>query len=303
MAKKEPQDIELYRSYPIQLLIGDSFLDGNISFHKSNLYIHCYGNGISDIRINYSDIVWIEEPDVFSIGQKRINLCTRKSEVTSIYISRNIKVTEFLHANTRLAKEKPDVLSIDMNAMTDEKIRRQYFNGPIYLLSTVLIPLYFFLFISDIATGQGFLETIRELVISLWVPLVWIGPLSILSCLNRLFFGKVICVLTSKGLQHDKGFVPWDQITMIEYEIVLPRRSYLYTNQINSCFAHIHIKDAKDLLLIHAPYMLLQAVQKYNPDIKTRFTKHSINTIRFLVTTSVMFMGLAVMSAIFNERL
>lgn len=300
MTKKEPQNIELYSIYPIQLLMGNNFLDGSISFHKRNLYIHYYGANLSDKRINYSDIIWLEEPDVFTFGRKRINICTRKNEVIVLYISRNIKAIEFLLANTHLSKEKPFILSLDMNAINGQKIRRQFFNGPIYLLSSVLVPLYFFLLISDLATGHGFLETIRELIISLWVPFVWIGPLVILSFLNRSHFGRIICVLTPDGLQHDRGFIPWEQITMIEYEIVLPRRNYTYTNQINSCFAHIHVKDTKDLLLVQAPYMLLQAVQNYNPDIRTSFTKHSINTIRFFITVSILFMGISILIATFH---
>ena len=300
MFKKEPQDVEKYSLYFVKFLIGNNFLDGSISFHKSNLYINCHELKMSDKRINYSDITWIEEPDVFVIGQKRIDLFTKKNEIISIYYPRHLKVPEFLRSNTRFVKERPAILSLDMDAMTDEKIRRQYFNGPIYLLSTVLIPLYFFLLIADLATGHGFIATIRELITSLWVPLVWIGPLTILSYLNRSYFGKVICVLTPDGLQHDRGFIPWNQITKIEYEIVLPSRNISYTNRINSCFAHIHIKDEKDLLLIQAPYFLLKRVLKYNPDIQTGFTKHSMNTIRFLITASIFFMGLTILLATFQ---
>lgn len=94
---------------------------------------------MSDKRINYSDITWFEEPDVFAIGQKRVDLCTKQNEIFSIYYPRHLKVADFLRANTRLAKEKPAILTLDMDTMTGEKIRCQYFNAPIYGLSIVHI--------------------------------------------------------------------------------------------------------------------------------------------------------------------
>ena len=296
MAKKEPQNLERYINYYGQIFIHDNFFDVTISFHKSKLYLDCFRIKLPYTHINYSDIIWIEEPDVFSFGKKRIDLCTKKGDIVSLYYPSHIKVTEFLFANTQLAKEKPAFLTSSTEMMDGERIRRQYFNGPIYLLSGLYISLYLFLLITNLATGKGILETLHELIVSLWVPLVWLGPLSILSFLNRSHFGKIICTLNEKGLQHEKSFVSWEQITRIEYEIVLPSRSpSSYQNRIKSCYAYIYVEDGKDLLLTQAPYMLLKAAKKYNPDIKVGFTKHSINTLRFLATIPAIFLMLSLL--------
>ena len=150
MAKKPPQDVEKYTLYFGQILIYDNFFDVTISFHKSNLYLDCCRIKLPFTRINYSDIIWIEEPDVFSFGQKRIDLCIKKGDSISLYYPAHVKVKEFLLANTHLKKEKPEFLNVNTEIAEGVKIRRQYFNAPLYLFSGLFVSVYLFLLTADL---------------------------------------------------------------------------------------------------------------------------------------------------------
>lgn len=148
-----------------------------------------------------------------------------------------------------------------------KKIRRQYFNIPIYLILSI-----------DAALLSSWTAiTIQNPVINdrwefplflLTVSMVLLLPLVMLSVLNRFCFGKVICVLDGKGLHYESGFVEWKQITKAVYEPDLPGsvgHRIFCCNLL--CLTVRCFQKEKQIELDHAPFLLLRKVKKHCPGI------------------------------------
>ena len=167
--------------------------------------------------------------------------------------------------------------------MPGQKIRRQYFNIPIYFILSVdaaLLALW---------AGLGFQNP--EITLTYWLKisgillLVSAGlllPLGMLSVLNRFCFGKIICVLDKKGLHHDGGFVCWGDIKKAVYEPDFPckvgRRIHC-CNQL--CLTVKPFKKEIQIELDGAPFMTLREVKRRCPNSKCKISGWGI----FLIAT------------------
>ena len=160
-------------------------------------------------------------------------------------------------------------------------IRRQYFNWWIVLYSTILG----FLFVRVIFNNLNDIEKLwRQTMI---ISTEWIFLLSatlilpiVMSLLNRHFWGRPVCLLNNEGLFCNQQKIRWCEIARITFHPAAPSRTGILR------YAYVEI-TGKDLCVVlpHAPYHLLRAAKKYNPDIRTGVDRVSL-------------ISLAVMSAI-----
>ena len=153
------------------------------------------------------------------------------------------------------------------------KIRWQYFTAPLLILGIVAIWAPFIIFVLEFNAGNfDFSKWLSDgLWTSVWICFVFSVPFLILSPLNRRLFGKIVCVLTEDGIHHKDGFVRWNEIVKIEYEIDFPGgiiARYQY------CRAIIYTSK-EEIVIRHAPLFLLFKVKKQNPDVQTGVSKSS----------------------------
>ena len=155
-----------------------------------------------------------------------------------------------------------------------EKIRRQYFNIPIYLILSFSIPII-------ICTGFLLGQEHKIASTEWWYEIVAMGsvltmpllPLAILSLLNRFLFGEVICVLDHKGIHFDDGhsrFVHWSDIQRAIYEPDLPGRvgrTFRFSNNMLRIIAKPFKKEV-EIELDGAPFFLMRKMKKYCPKAK-----------------------------------
>ena len=168
-----------------------------------------------------------------------------------------------------------------LEQITGERIRRQYFNIPIYLILSFSTPILIDLFsaawkYSDSVTEDylSFLHALIILYLHILIPLV------ILSVLNRFCFGKVVCVLNKKGIYfYDNKviFIPWSSVKEITYA-----PSYPSTHRsVRSCYNSVKIatmpfKKIVITEIVQVPFYLLGKMKAYCPNAKYRIEKFDI---------------------------
>ena len=153
------------------------------------------------------------------------------------------------------------------------KIRRQYFTAPLLILGIVAIWAPFIIFALEFSAGNfNFSKWLSEVLwTGVWICFVFSVPFLILSPLNRRLFGKIVCVLNEDGIHYKDGFVRWNEIVKMEYEIDFPSgfiKHYRY------CRAIIYTSK-EEIVIQHAPLFLLSKVKKQNPDVQTGVSKSS----------------------------
>lgn len=283
----EKLPVEKYEHYWGRLHYeGDFCLEGFLSFHKSNLYFQPIDEEFKKIRVDYAEIIWCEErTNVF--GEIGIVIITnKKKEYHFISTHRDYQFVEFLQPLIKWAKKRPDNLSSEEVQTSGEKIRRQYFNMMIYLLIGLETPLFLILFFDELLKN-GLLIAFKEMGSALLVVGIWIIPLTILSILNRKHFGKIVCTMDEQGIYYRNELIPWNSIREIEYEIVLPSKRVM-TYRIRNCYAHV--KGKSNVIILSAPYYLLQRAKEYNPAIKVDFSKSSKSLLRLFCGAILIFM-------------
>ena len=124
-------------------------------------------------------------------------------------------------------------------------------------------------------------EWISSCWICVWVCFFFSIPCGILNILNRLYFGKIVCVLTEDGIHYNDGFIEWNRISKIEYIIDLPPRHRHDPKQ--RCRAVLYMEN-KTIVLLHAPRRILRSVKKLHPQTKTMLAIES----KWLIATFVL---------------
>lgn len=164
------------------------------------------------------------------------------------------------------------------------KIRRQFFNIPIYL---VLVVYTFFMSVfvamsikdNTLTSGQFLSFIFRFSAIAIAI----LFPLLILSILNRFCFGQVICVLNEKGLYYDDGWlccIPWSDIKAVAYEPDIPVKiGWRYECENKALITTKPFKKETVIELEHAPWMLIRKMKRYQPNAKYGFTKWGIGFV------------------------
>lgn len=165
-----------------------------------------------------------------------------------------------------------------LKEISGQKIRRQYFNIPIYLLLSMwaaIISGWFTASIVDQTVGSE--KWFEDALFLFALMAVLLLPLLLLSVVNRCCFGKVICVLNDRGLFYeDNGVhhIVWNDIKQILYEPdVTGKVGYRWLSGCNTAYVTIKPFQKKvEIELVHAPFSLLRKVKKHNPNVKCGFT-------------------------------
>ena len=153
---------------------------------------------------------------------------------------------------------------IDLATLPGKRLRMQFFTFPLVLIPGFFLILLYMLWIVMLLLGESSFSEMFMLTLSvalLCAPVVLLC--AALLVLNHYFFGRIICVLGKDGIAHKKGFIRWNRIKRIEYEIHLPRRhQYLW----EYCRAVI-FTGAGQIGIDHAPLCMLFFAHKLHPEI------------------------------------
>lgn len=172
----------------------------------------------------------------------------------------------------------------NLKEISGEKIRQQYFNLPIYILTFAVVSGVYSVAIFDlISLGKiDFPELGQNIMTGASIWLILSVPFVIFSVLNRSCFGKVICVLNEAGIYYKDGFIKWCDIDKVEYEIRIPGHSSKMND--NFCSAVLYTKG-KSTELLHAPLYILSRVKKHSPETDVKISKSS----RFILIVCLIF--------------
>jgi len=173
-----------------------------------------------------------------------------------------------------------------LREISGDKIRWQYFTGPILILLFCMIFVPYCIFVFSLSMGGFSLSKwLSDLLISVEVCLGFAIPFIILFLLNRRYFGKIICVINEDGIHYKNGIVKWEDITKVEYEIELPGGVVKKKNLF--CHSVIYTKKQK-ITLIHTPIFFISKVKKYKPSIDVGISKNSKWMIGFIIVLLVI---------------
>lgn len=167
------------------------------------------------------------------------------------------------------------------------KVRWQFFTVPfiMHLALMATIPIIFLI----VSIQQGtftFLKWTQEVINIVSVTLFLCTPWLILMFLNRFCFGKIICIITDKGIHTNEGFISFNDILKVEYEISNQKR-YVFSS--DRCNRALIYTNNGVITLIHAPLYMLSSIKKHKENIKTGFSKESKIRILLIVLVFIIF--------------
>jgi len=175
-----------------------------------------------------------------------------------------------------------------------KRIRRQYFNIPIYLVIQMDVTIICIIAAVQMQKGRAFLDWFGDIAFMLAFGAVIILPLAILSLLNRLYFGEIICVLDEKGIHYEEGeclrFIWYKDIKQVTYEPDIPFYSR-YTRHLSYNFACILSKPHKKEVVTElnsAPFHLLRHIKRHAPEANYSFTGWGWAAVLFMVFFPVL---------------
>lgn len=159
-----------------------------------------------------------------------------------------------------------------------ERLRRQYYNIPIYLILSIYSAIVAGSIV--VAAKEHTLGSVlqnADFLSLLAIGAVVLVPLLVLSILNRYCFGKLVCVLNKKGLYYEDGghirCIDWRDIIEVRYDPDVPTDIGRRFCSFNT--AHVTAKPFRKEIeheVIHAPFLLLRKMRKYAPNIRYGFS-------------------------------
>ena len=163
-----------------------------------------------------------------------------------------------------------------------ERLRRQYFNIPIYVILSIsfgILAVYIAFGIKEQTFGTA--QWAAELLTCAVISGVILLPFVILAVLNRFCLGEVVCVLNEKGLYYMDGdsrrCIDWRDIKKVLYEPDLPDKHWWRHRCFNT--AYVTAKPFKKEIeheVTHAPFALLRKMKRYAPNASYGFTKFGL---------------------------
>lgn len=186
-----------------------------------------------------------------------------------------------------------------------KKIRMQYFNLILFLLAFGLSLGFVLLAVEllknaglnlDVALSMDNKDTVSLVKFSV-EALKILAALLALSVLNRLFFGKTVCVANEEGLHLEKELVKWDTIESVHYVPTIPVRPLLLIADIPRYggFAHIEMKirtpegSVRSVNVEHFPYYGLRVIRKHSPDARVSVSRWVIYVPLFMLALIVFY--------------
>ena len=150
-----------------------------------------------------------------------------------------------------------------------KRLRRGYGSAALPVLGILALAIPYAIFVISLCTGRFEPSAWPStLWISVGICLGFSAPFLLLLGLSRCAFGRVICVLTPKGLRHPGGFLRWETIDRIEY--ALDSRPRFPGDARTVCRAVVFTRGGEHVVLRHAPFCLLSRARKYRRDLAVR---------------------------------
>lgn len=177
--------------------------------------------------------------------------------------------------------------------ITGTKLRRQYFNAPLWFVLPI-IPICIILIAMVLIRHNefSFSEWLALSLNGIGLLIAIISPFIVLSVLNRFWFGKIVSVINNQGIYFENNFLPWNKINKIEYipdtagrQYKINLRLYGYTRlklTLNS-----GIGDEYDAEIKNFPLYGLFFFKKFCPDKKIKFDAKN-------VIWALVFLGIAI---------
>lgn len=206
--------------------------------------------------------------------------------VGCVFLMKNRR--KFLVTEEEFKIENSKQKNSELMNINGKKIRWQYFNAYIYLMISFM-PAVFVVSLGEEFKKGSFdiwnyiVEMTDEIPGILAISSITIGPLIILSILNRFCFGKVLGVIDDSTL-----FINAYEINLKDIIEITYHPSFILWNNPGSCFATFAVQSkkggAESFNMAHFPLYGLKEIQKRNPNVKIRFDK----TIIFLAICPVI---------------
>ena len=222
---------------------------------------------IKSVRIKKTKILGRYIIDVV-FGKNRSFKITASPKVLTI-ASQKENLPLFIKHLEAIAKSK----ATELDEVEGEKLRWQYFNTLIYTLLAFFPAVPVMIIIEQMKEGNfDVLGTLSEMSGALPTVLTmyacFIGPLVVLSLLNRFFFGKTLGVVNQSALYLENCEIPLERIEKIVYH---PR--VMSRTRIVFSYAVLHLRTnrgTKQMEIVHFPMYALWKIKKYNPQIKLK---------------------------------
>lgn len=181
----------------------------------------------------------------------------------------------------------------DLDHIEGIKIRRQYFNVVLCYAGVFFIGAILTMMVAELKWGTFDWERILpELVEVLPLMLGVFVPCAVLSVLNRLFFGEVICVLNDQGLHYKEGTISWSSIHTMTFHATNVQRRIRASGMggiRGITYAYTNVECTQGLFAIQsAPLYMLWKVKKYNPDIKVKLDKLPFLLIAMVIVIAIV---------------
>ena len=178
-----------------------------------------------------------------------------------------------------------------------KKIRWQFFTVPlvIHFFIMLLLLIIFLTFSLDNNTFEP-LKWLTESLTTVGVTVFFALPWVLLMVLNHHFFGRIVCVLSDKGIHLKDGIIKWEEIKGAEYTIANQSR-HRYRAERSSRVTIFTSKGS--ITILHAPIYILWAMKKHKKDIKIGLSRSSLIMlfIYFVLILFVLFYSIFIKPA------
>ena len=189
--------------------------------------------------------------------------------------------------------------STQLNEREGIKIRRQFFNGMILNVFSIVVYVLYIISVVDLLNDSfTIINFLDEVKICVFVSLILLVPFIILSILNRHCFGEIICVVSQHGIYYENGFLYWSEIDKLVYDCPILSKHFRY----DPCCVEIHTSKGtndKKIELTYAPLYLLFTAKRVGKNVKIKLSKESK---WFIAILSVIFLAFPFVAYVFQLR-
>lgn len=173
-----------------------------------------------------------------------------------------------------LSSRAPKSREVSIKDRDGIRIRWQYFNTLIYFELFGAIPMAIILItMLDIKDGTFAIAEFFDLMLTCFsVFLTLIGPVIVLSVLNRFLFGKIVAVLDDKGVHLENDTFLWSEIKLVTYVPDVISRHHL-----KYCRAVLTVSrgggENFDVTVDHFPLYGLRKIKRFSPSLEIEVKK------------------------------
>ena len=168
--------------------------------------------------------------------------------------------------------------ALTLDEMDGKKIRWQYFNTYIYMMLAMIPAVPAMIIMGELRKGNfDIWNVIVEMSGATPVMLAmygfFIGPVVILSILNRFSFGKILGVVTEDIFFLENREIPITDIKEIVYHPrIMSRRNISFSYA--TIFVCVKANDIVSIDMVHFPMYGLRTIKKYNKEIKLKCDRY-----------------------------